>query len=366
MIQAENPETQHANLLRDIFETISHFGMIQKKDAVLAGVSGGPDSVALVRVLVHLTASLDLTLGIAHLNHGLRGGESQRDEIFVRELSRDFRLPFFSKTVDIRRLAKQEHLSIEEAGRNARYAFFEQIADTHGFTKIATGHNRDDNAEQVLMNLLRGSGPKGLTGIPPVRENRFIRPLIRLPKSRILNFLKAKNQAFVMDSSNTDEYYLRNKIRHSLIPLLEQKFNPEIKTSLDRLSHILRQEEDFLTDQATQVFNLCTIEQSKTLVALSIPSLVNHHPALVNRVLRLAIARVKQNLKRITLSHIQDILTFMDRSESGKSLDLPGQIRVYKTREHLVLQKEALPLRELGKAQKLPRLGGTKNPKGKI
>lgn len=369
MTQAANTETQHALFLREVFETISQFGMIQKKDAVLAGVSGGPDSVALVRVLVYLTAGLDLTLGIAHLNHNLRAEESQRDETFVRKLSEELGLPFFSKTMDIRRLAKQGHLSIEEAGRNARYAFFEKTADTQGFTKIATGHNQDDNAEQVLMNLLRGSGPKGLTGIPPVRENRFIRPLILMPKSRILNFLKGKNHPFVLDSSNTDESYLRNKIRHNLIPLLEQTFNPEIKSSLDRLSHILRQEEDFLTDQATQVFNLCTIEQNTTynarIVALSIPNLIKHHPALVNRVLRLAIARVKKDLRRITLNHIQDILTFMDRSKSGKSLDLPGQIRVYRTREQLVFQKEALPLRELGEAQKRFRRDETKNPKGK-
>ncbi len=365
MTQAATPDTQQALFLREVFETISQFDMIQKKDAVLAGVSGGPDSVALVRVLVYLIASMDLTLGIAHLNHGLRGEESQRDESFVQELSQKLGLPFFSKTMDIRRLAKQEHLSIEEAGRNARYAFFTQTADTQGFTKIATGHNQDDNAEQVLMNLLRGSGPNGLTGIPPVRENRFIRPLIQLPKSRILNFLKEKDQAFVLDSSNTDESYLRNKIRHNLIPLLEQTFNPEIKASLDRLSHILRQEEDFLAGQATQVLNICTIEQDRDLVALSIPNLIKHHPALVNRVLRLAIARVKKDLRRITLTHIQDILAFMDRSESGKSLDLPGQIRVYKTRGQLVLQKEALPLRELGKAQKRFRRDKTKYPKRK-
>jgi tRNA(Ile)-lysidine synthase len=365
MTQAPTPEIQHAAFLRDVFETISRFEMIRKKDAVLAGVSGGPDSVALVRVLGCLAASMDLTLGIAHLNHDLRGEESRRDEIFVRDLSRNLGLPFFSKTMDIRRLAKQKHLSIEEAGRNARYQFFTEIADAQGFTKIATGHNRDDNAEQVLISLLRGAGPKGLTGIPPVRDNRFIRPLIQLPKSRILNFLKTKHQDFVLDASNADESYLRNKIRHRLIPLLEQQFNPEIKSSLDRLSHILRQEEALLADQAAQALNLCAIEQNASRVTLSIAGLIQHHPALVNRVLRLAIARVKQDLRRITLTHIQDILAFMNRSESGRSLDLPGRIRVYKTRGNLVFQKEALPLRELGKAQKQSRRDATKAPRRK-
>ena len=364
MNPAADTDTRHALFLREVFETIAQFDMIQKKEAVLVGVSGGPDSVALVRVLVHLAKSRDLTLGIAHLNHGLRGKESQRDERFVRDLSQKLGLPFFSKTLDIRVQAKKEHLSIEEAGRNARYAFFTQTADTQGFTKIATGHNQDDNAEQVLMNLLRGSGPKGLSGIPPVRENRFIRPLIQMPKSRILNFLKAKEYPFVMDSSNTDESYLRNKIRHTLIPLLEDAFNPEIKAGLDRLSHILRQEEGFLTAQATQAFNHCALEHNKTRVTLSIPRLTQNHPAIVNRILRLAIARVKKDLRRITLTHIQDILTFMDRSESGKSLDLPGQIRVYRTRDTLFLRKETRPLRQLGKTQKQIRRGEAKNPTG--
>jgi tRNA(Ile)-lysidine synthase len=365
MTQEFNDASLKALFVHNVFETIAKFDMVQKEDAILAAVSGGPDSVALVRVLLYLANNWNLTLGIAHLNHDLRGAESQRDEAFVKELAQKLGLPFFCKTMDILGLAKKEHLSIEEAGRNARYAFFAQIADTHGYTKIATGHILDDNAEQVLMNLLRGSGPKGLCGIPPIRGSRFIRPLIQLSKAQILTFLKDKNQAFVTDSSNTDESYLRNKIRHNLIPQLEQQFNPEIKASLDRLSHILRQEEDFLTDQAAKVLKRCMAKQTKTFVALSIPELVPIHPALVNRVLRLAIGLVKQDLKAITLTHIQDILNLMDRSESGKSLDLPGQIRVYRTWENLCIQKEALPLRELGKAQKRFRQGAAKNPKGK-
>ncbi|MCP3941755.1 MAG: tRNA lysidine(34) synthetase TilS [Desulfobacteraceae bacterium] len=350
--------------VREVLETILQFNMIQKKDAVLVGVSGGPDSVTLVLALLFLVKNLELALGIAHFNHGLRGEESQRDENFVKDLAHRLCLPFFGKKMDIGNLAKKNHLSIEEAGRNARYAFFTKIADTHKFTKIATGHNRDDNAEQVLISLLRGAGPRGLSGIPPMRENRFIRPLIQMPKLRILNFLREKDQPFVVDSSNTDESYLRNKIRHNLIPRLEQDFNPEIKSSLDRLSHIIRQEEDFLTAQASQVFNFCMIEENKALVVLSIAKLIKSHPALVNRVLRQAIERVKKDLKRITLAHVQDILVLMSRAESGKSLDLPGRIRVYKTQERLCIQKEALGLRELGKGKKQLLRGVTKNLKG--
>lgn len=338
---------------REINNTISQFDMIREKETILMGVSGGPDSVALVRVLIGLRKIHHINaLGIAHLNHGLRGDESLRDENFVRNLAQSFSLPFFLKKMDIKTLSEKEHLSVEEAGRNARYEFFTKLAKNHGFTKIATGHNRDDNAEMVLMNILRGSGPRGLSGIPPVRENQFIRPLIQMPKTRILNFLKKKKQAFVLDSSNTDPSYLRNKIRHNLIPMLEQEFNPETKSCLDRLSQILRLENDFLDNQADQIFHACVIKQDKAFIALSIEKLTSNHPALVNRVLRQAIAWAKKDLKRITLAHIQDILVFIARSESGKSLDLPGKIRVYKKQDMLYFKKETLGLRELGRNKK--------------
>ncbi|MBU0969292.1 MAG: tRNA lysidine(34) synthetase TilS [Proteobacteria bacterium] len=348
-----------------VFETISQFDMIQRKDKILVGVSGGPDSVTLVKVLLDLKETFDLTLGIAHLNHGLRGDASLRDESFVKDLADKVRLPFFSQTLEINAMAKKERLSIEEAGRKARYAFFDKIAAANKFTKIATGHTLDDNAELMLMNLLRGAGPRGLSGIPPVRSNRFIRPLIQTPKSEILAFLKKTNQPFVVDASNADETYLRNKIRHSLIPRLEQDFNPKIKSSLDRLSQIFRQEDEFLELQATQAFHLCIVEQTPSMVALSIPKLARHHQVLARRVLRQAIFRVKQDLRRISLAHIRDILAFMTASESGKSLDLPGQIRIYKTRNRLCIKKETLPLRELGKTQKPGRQDETKKPTGK-
>jgi len=345
------------HFIRDVKETISQFNMIRGKETILVGVSGGPDSIALVRVLMDLqkTHNIDTphnyNIGIAHLNHGLRGEESIRDEIFVRNFAQDFNLPFFLKKMDVHAKATDEQLSIEEAGRNARYKFFKDTAKIYGFAKIATGHNQDDNAELVLMNILRGSGVRGLCGIPPMRGNKFIRPLIQMPKSRILAFLKEKHQDFVVDSSNTDQSYVRNKIRHSLIPILEQNFNPETKSCLDRLSHILGIEDDYLTGQADQIFHACTIKKDKTLIALSIKELTSNHPALVNRVLRQAIAWVKKDLKRITLTHIQDIL-ILTRAESGKSLDMPGRIRVYKNRDMLYFKKESLSLRELGKNQK--------------
>ena len=332
--------------------TVREFNLLEPGDSVLAAVSGGPDSVALLLSLLHLKQPYDLTLGIAHLNHLLRGEESLRDEQFVRELAEKFNLPLFCEQKDVKAYAGAHHLSVEEAGREVRYDFFSCISDQHGYQKIAFGHNKNDNAELVLMNLLRGSGPKGLSGIPPVRDNIYIRPLIRMTKKEILDFLKAEDQPFRIDSSNMDMTYLRNTVRHRLIPCLETEYNPEIIDALDRLSHILRQEEDYLDVEAQKYFEACLNEKEAFLISFSKKKLSDLHPAILNRVLRKGIGLVKKDLKRISLSHMSDILDFCFNRLSGNSLDLPGRVRIYKDKDIITIKKEEKPLRDIGKSRK--------------
>lgn len=344
------------DFIKTITETIFDFNMIKKKDSILVAVSGGPDSVALLLSLLELKERFSIKTGIVHLNHMLRGEESLGDEIFVKNLADQFSLPFYKKQKDVKAYAKKHGLSFEEAGREVRYSFFESIAKEHGYTKTATGHNKDDNAELVLMNLLRGSGPKGLSGIPPVRDNIYIRPLLRVSKNRILDFLKEQNQDYMFDSSNNDMAYLRNKIRHRLIPHLQSEYNPEIIDSLDRLSHILKQEEDFWEIETRIQFDNCLVKKNASSLSFSKISLSNLHPALLNRIFRKAIQKIKKDLKRISLTHINDIVDFTLTKSPGRSLDLPGQIRVYKIRDLIMIKKEDKPLREIGKKEKQLRL----------
>ncbi len=334
-----------------IRETISDFQMVEKKEAVLAGVSGGPDSVAMILALLQIREEYGLTLGIAHLNHALRKGESNQDEAFVKHLAKTLDLPFYSKTTDVKSLARNKGLSIEEAGRNARYAFFKELFKTHGYSKIATGHNHDDNAELVLMNLLRGAGVKGLSGIPPKRDNLYIRPLINVSKSQILKFLKREKQNFVIDSSNDDLSFLRNKIRHILLPLLKKEYNPEVHNCLNRTSRILMQENEFMEEQERLSFLNVLKDNQKNLVELFLGAFNDLHPAMKQRVARKAILMVKGDLRRITLRHIQDITHLASVSPNGKSLDLPGQIRVFKSRQTLCFIKEAIPLRNIDRSK---------------
>lgn len=339
-----------------VLGTIRGHDMFAPGHSVLIGVSGGPDSIALAQVLTRLKKELDIRIGLAHLNHMLRGDHALADEAFVREFARRHNLDLVVEKKNVAELAKQQRLCVEEAGRNARYDFFNRVACENGFHRIALGHHRDDNVEQVLMNLVRGTGPLGLRGIPPVRQKKFIRPLIRMPRADILVFLDKINQDYRIDGSNEDTSYLRNRIRHRLIPFLEKEFNPDIKAGIERLSGIIGQEDEFLDQLARTALDSAATERKKEQIKLSVPAINKLDPALGARVIRAALLSIKQNLRRISHTHIKEILLFAGKQgESGKSLDLPGQIRVYRQKDILHIKKEETDLRTLGKHLKSRR-----------
>ena len=334
--------------------------MLTQGHHVLIGLSGGPDSVALLLMLIALQPRFDLTLGVAHINHCLRGDESDRDEAFARTLAETHHLPFYLARIDVPARAKAEKRSFEDAARLARYEFYTQLCQNHGYHRIALGHNSSDNAEQVLMNLLRGSGIKGLTGIPPVRplvtesisgikdEILIIRPLIETSRQEILEWLLENNQDFVQDSSNADNRYLRNKIRNELIPHLEAEYNPSIIPSLNRLSHILMDEEAWMEDETQRIFEAnATWNANDVLLPKTL--LMSSPPALARRLTREAILMVKGDLKRIRLDHIEAIRNLAATKTDGSVLDLPGRIRIIKGIDVICFHKASSSLRTLGK-----------------
>lgn len=357
----KNRNKKQPDFIYGVKAAINDLQMMVPGDRIIAAVSGGPDSVALLRVLLILQKEYELTLCVAHLNHMLRGEESSRDEAFVQQLALSCDLPFYSKNDHVERYAEKNRLSIEEAGRELRYKFFDSIAGDHGYTKVATGHTFDDNAELVLMNLLRGAGPRGLSGIPPVRDKKYIRPLIQTTKKEILSFLNELGQEYMTDSSNLDPAYLRNRIRNSLIPQLSDEYNPEIVGSLNRLSRILRQEDEFMDDKTVNALNLCLVSRNTNEITLSKDKMAGLHPALLTRVFRKAIKVLKKDLRRISLLHMDNIVSFCFNQPGGRNMDLPGKIRIYKTKDHIRIKKEDLPLRELGKKEKQ----ANRNPSGK-
>jgi len=335
------------SVMARVYDTVQAHGMLLPGDGVLAGVSGGPDSVALLGILKELSHPLSLKIGVAHLNHCLRGKESDRDEAFVRDLVAVHGFPLYIQRTDVATEARENKKSIEEAAREARYAFYRKIASQHGYKRVALGHNSDDNAEQVLMNLLRGSGPRGLMGIPPMRENWIIRPLIQVSRQEILAYLDHHHQPFVLDSSNADTRFLRNRVRHDLLPCLAKDYNPEIKSALNRLSRLLRSEENWMEGETQEMLSHHLERIDSREVRLPRNFFVTLPEALARRAIRGAIKEVKGDLKRITLDHVDKIMALVAGSTGHKNLDLPQGIRMTLTKKWLYFNRSAKPLRQL-------------------
>lgn len=327
-------------ILRTVRETIARYSMFKAGDAVLIAVSGGPDSVTLVNILNIIAGDYSLHLAVAHLNHCLREGESDRDAEFVAALARKFDLPFYLEKKDVRAIQRRRRLSPEEAARRVRYEFYDAIASKDGFNKIALGHHSDDNAELILMNLLRGSGPLGLSGIAPVRDDKIVRPLIHLKRSEILDYISENKLAFVTDTSNMDPAYRRNKIRHHLIPELKESYNSAIVESLNRLGEILQAEDQWMDEALDPVFNESVLFRTSHRICLAIPGVNGMDLAAARRIIRKAIFSVKQDLRRITFLHVDAIIKLAKQGQACGSLDLPGGIRVVKDTAALIIKKE--------------------------
>lgn len=317
--------------------------MFEPQDSVLIGVSGGPDSVALLHVLCKIAAKLSLTLGVAHVNHQIRDVDCERDEKFVASLAGQFKLPFYIQRKDVLSYKKHHKLSLEEAARRVRYEFLHQIATENKYNKIALGHQGDDNAELVLMYLFRGSGPTGISGIPPVRNDsipygKIVRPFLGLFRHEIIDYLSAEKLEYVTDTSNEDTKILRNKVRSELIPLIKKSYNPRIVETLNRLSSIIRSEEEWIEDIITPIYGDVILYSEEREIALSIPQLDRIHIAPKRRIIRKAIQSIKGDLRRITFSHIASVIKLLEnRASAFGSLDFPNGITVAKKEDALYI-----------------------------
>jgi len=301
--------------------------MLTPGDTVIVGVSGGADSVGLLYILTELK-EYELKLIVSHLNHRIRPLEAKRDAEFVERIAKGLGLTFELKEVDALEFKKRSKLSLEEAGRILRYEFFKEALDKYHAQRVATAHTQDDQAETVLMRLIKGSGPLGLSGIPPLSEGYIIRPLIETPRSEIESYLKSRGINWVEDSTNRARVFLRNRIRHDLIPELE-KYNPRIKETLARAANIFRVEEEFIKNEAEKAFKyVFDRENDELLGKLSRYRIMPEGIRLA--VLRIAIEKLKGNLRRVSSNHIFSADELLASQNPSGEVSLPDQIVVAK------------------------------------
>jgi tRNA(Ile)-lysidine synthase len=308
-------------------ETVAGYGLIMPGEAVLVAVSGGPDSLALVHLLAARAAAWRLRLGIAHLNHGLRA-ESAREAEVVGGLAASLGVRLHTEQVDVRELRRQWGLSIEAAGRQARYRFFRETAEHHGYDKVALAHHADDNAETLLLNLLRGSGRLGLGGMAPMRAKRFIRPLIRATRADIEDYLNRHRLSALADPTNADDEFLRNRIRHQLIPLLERDFQPRVRAVLHRSAEVLREEEEWIEGLIEPLLHQVLVSCRPGCLEVAAGALRRLAPAAQRRVVRAGLRRVRKDLGRITFDHIERILALAQHKGGEGPLHLPQNLTV--------------------------------------
>jgi tRNA(Ile)-lysidine synthase len=304
--------------------------MFHKGERVLLGVSGGPDSVALLYVLEALKKNLGLKLHIAHLDHRLRK-DSYKDAEFVKDLADKFNLPATIAAVDIKRLAKKG--SIEEVSRQQRLKFFKRLTKNYSIQKIALGHNQDDQAETVLMRILRGSGLYGLQAIAPVRTIEglvVVRPLIEISRKEINSYLAKKKVVPCIDFSNLESVFFRNRIRNKLIPLLESRFNKNIKKSLSNLAEIIALDYDFLAHQAQKKLRAILAGCYAKTVRLDSKRFLKLPIALQRMIMRLVIARLLGSTRKFDFRHWQEIEDLVRFRPIGAIVDLPKGLCVKK------------------------------------
>jgi len=320
-------------ILEKVKKTIEEYGLIRKKERILLAVSGGPDSVALLYLLDKLKKEYKINLHVAHLDHGLRK-ESHLDAQFVKGLTLRLGIPVTITRIEISKLANKG--SLEEAAREIRLKFLFNVAKKIKADKIAFGHNLDDQAETVLMRILRGTGLCGLTGIMPKRKIsgfQLIRPLIKISRREIEAFLKKRKLKPCRDMSNQQDIYFRNKIRNRLLPLLEKEYNRNIKELLANMAESIGMDYDYLNKRTEKI-------AAKMQAKINLTEFLKLHPSLQRLLLRFYITKTQGDTRRITFCHIREIEKLVSTRPVNSIVHLPKGVSVTKKKRVLVFLRK--------------------------
>jgi tRNA(Ile)-lysidine synthase len=320
----------HAGVQAKVLAYIREHELLKPGDRVGAAVSGGADSVAMLRVLLELRGELGVVLSVLHFNHQIRGTDADEDECFVRGLAEQHSLEFHRSSADVPAYAAERKLSLETAGREARYQFFESFLRQQTLDAVATGHTMDDQAETVLMRVLRGAGTRGLAGIYPKKTvlgcggkdvGYIVRPLLGIRRAEVREYLQGINQSWREDATNRDLQYTRNRIRHGLIPLIETRFQATTVAALAQLAEVAREEENYWEAEINRVMPEVIGDSAGTGLTVNVLRLLAFPPALQRRILRNCAQRLGISLD---FEHLTQLLRDARCGVANKICELPG------------------------------------------
>lgn len=322
-------------LEKKVLNTIKKYELIKNGDNIVVGVSGGPDSMALLNILLNLKEEINFNIAVAHINHMIRP-EADEETKYVQSFCEAHNINCFVKKEKVEQIAKNEKIGTEEAGRKLRYDFFEEVLKNVKANKISTAHTANDNSETVLMNIMRGSGTTGLKGIEPKREEKYIRPLIECTRPEIEEYCENEKLEPRIDKTNSENIYTRNKVRNMLIPFIEENFNPNIVASLNRLSNLAKLENEYIEKETKKNYDKVLIEQNlgnnikekKNSVILDLKKFNSLDLVIKNRLMLYTIGKVLGNSQNIERVHIEDLVKLCANNIGNKYLTPNKNIKV--------------------------------------
>lgn len=327
---------------KKVLETIFKYNLIENRDKLVLGVSGGPDSISMLNILNEIKEDnkidLNFEIVVAHINHMIRK-EAKEDEEFVRNFCMEKNIEFYSKSIDVKKLANTNKIGTEEAGRNVRYDFFNEILKKSNSNKIAIAHNKNDNVETIIMNIMRGSGISGLKGIE-AKRGIYIRPLIECEREEIENYCEEKKLNPRIDKTNFENEYTRNKIRNIIIPYIKKEFNPNIINTLERLSNLVKEEEEYIEKQVIDKYNALLIKEEEKEIILDLKIFNNQEKVIKSRLVIYTITRLFGTSNGIEKVHIEDIIKLCSNNIGNKYLTPNKKIKVLVKANKIYFQKQ--------------------------
>ena len=313
-----------------VLETIRKYKLIENNDKIVLGVSGGPDSIAMLNILNDIkndeNINLNFSIVVAHINHLIRE-EAKQDEEYVKKFCKERNIEFYSKSIDVQKIANTNKIGTEEAGRNVRYEFFDEVLIKTNSNKIAIAHNKNDKIETIIMHILRGSGINGLKGIEPKRE-KYIRPLIECERNQIEEYCQKENLNPRIDKTNFENIYTRNKIRNVVIPYIKKEFNENIINTMDRFSNLITEEDEYIENQVKNIFNDIKLEENENQVVLQLKLFNLQEKVIKSRLILYTITRIFGSANGIEKIHIEDIIKLCNNNIGNKYLTPNKKIKV--------------------------------------